>query len=148
MRFSTRTKSESVIHNLPLRMSPDISSTKPAICDPSCAFRHSYTSPRDAAQSFRLMKRCSPFKPHGFNNGVNVTTDRAIYRADKLIIAAGSWVTQFLEPSHARHFKVYRQVMFWFRIRDDLRSQFVPGEFPIFIWILENARENFFYGFP
>jgi len=87
-------------------------------------------------------------KPHGFNNGVNVTTDRAIYRADKLIIAAGSWVTQFLEPSHARHFKVYRQVMFWFRIRDDLRSQFVPGEFPIFIWILENARENFFYGFP
>src|SRR5262249_62091087 len=38
--------------------------------------------------------------------------------------------------------------MFWFRIRDDLRSQFVPGEFPIFIWILENARENFFYGFP
>jgi sarcosine oxidase len=87
-------------------------------------------------------------KPHGSNKGVSVTTDRAVYGADKLIIAAGSWVTQFLEPAHARHFKVYRQVMFWFGIRDDLRSQFLPGEFPIFIWIFENARDNFFYGFP
>jgi sarcosine oxidase len=85
--------------------------------------------------------------PDGFNR-VMVKTDRAVYGADKLIIAAGSWVTQFLEPSHAQHFKVYRQMMFWFRIRDDLRSQFLPGEFPIFIWIFENARENFFYGFP
>src|SRR5262245_14454573 len=60
MRFSSPTKSENVIHNLRLRTSLDISSTKLATCDPSCAFRHSYTSPRDAAQSFRLMKRCSP----------------------------------------------------------------------------------------
>lgn len=73
-------------------------------------------------------------KTHGFNEGVSVTTDRAVYGADKLIIAAGSWVRQFLDPSHARHFKVYRQVMFWFKIRDDLQSQFLPGEFPIFIW--------------
>src|SRR5262245_13975540 len=87
-------------------------------------------------------------KPHGFNKGVSVTTDRAVYAADKLIVAAGSWVTQFLEPLHARHFKVYRQVIFWFRIPDDLRSQFLPREFPIFIWIFENAQENFFYGFP
>ena len=87
-------------------------------------------------------------KTHGFNEGVSVTTDRAVYGADKLIIAAGSWVTQFLEPSYAQHFKVYRQAMFWFKIRDDLQSQFLPGEFPIFIWIFENATENFFYGFP
>src|SRR5262245_30722615 len=85
---------------------------------------------------------------HGLNKGISVKTDRAVYGADKLIIAAGSWVTQFLEPSQAQHFKVYRQVMFWFRIRDDIQSQFLPGEFPIFIWIFENARENVFYGFP
>jgi sarcosine oxidase len=85
---------------------------------------------------------------YGLNKGISVKTDRAVYSADKLIIAAGSWVTQFLDPSHARHFKVYRQVMFWFKIRDDVQSQFFPGEFPIFIWIFENARENFFYGFP
>jgi sarcosine oxidase len=85
---------------------------------------------------------------HGFNKGISVRTDQAVYGADKLIIAAGSWVTQFLEPSHAQHFKVYRQVMLWFRIRDDLQSQFLPGEFPIFIWIFENGGENVFYGFP
>jgi sarcosine oxidase len=85
---------------------------------------------------------------YGLNKGISVKTDRAVYSADKLIIAAGPWVTELLEPSYARHFKVYRQVMFWFRIRDDLESQFLPGEFPIFIWIFENARENVFYGFP
>ena len=87
-------------------------------------------------------------KPDGFNKGVIVKTDRAVYGADKLIIAAGSWVTQFLEPGHAQHFKVYRQAMFWFKIQDDLQNQFLPGKFPIFIWVFENGKENVFYGFP
>jgi sarcosine oxidase len=85
--------------------------------------------------------------PDGFNR-VRVKTDRAVYHADKLIIAAGSWVTQFLEPSLAQHFKVYRQAMFWFKIQDDLQNQFLPGKFPIFIWVFENGGENMFYGFP
>src|SRR5206468_3955215 len=87
-------------------------------------------------------------KPDGFNKGVIVKTDRAVYGADKLIIAAGSWVTQFLEPSLAQHFKVYRQAMFWFKIQDDLQNQFLPGKLPIFIWVFENGGENMFYGFP
>jgi sarcosine oxidase len=87
-------------------------------------------------------------KPDGFNKGVIVKTDRAVYGADKLIIAAGSWVTQFLEPAHAQYFKVYRQAMFWFKIQDDLQNQFLPGKFPIFIWIFQSGGENVFYGFP
>jgi len=87
-------------------------------------------------------------KPDGFNKGVIVKTDRAVYGADKLIIAAGSWVTQFLEPAHAQHFKVYRQAMFWFKIQDDLQNQFLPGKFPTFIWVLQSGGENVFYGFP
>jgi sarcosine oxidase len=93
-------------------------------------------------------ERALSIHPDGFNKGVIVKTDRAVYGADKLIIAAGSWVTQFLEPSYAQHFKVYRQVMFWFRTRDDLENQFLPGKFPIFIWVFENGGENVFYGFP
>lgn len=96
----------------------------------------------------QINEKVLTIKSHAFKKGVRVKTDRAVYGADKLIIAAGPWVTQFLEPSYAQHFKVYRQVMFWFRIRDDLKSQFLPGQFPIFIWIFENARENVFYGFP
>ena len=86
-------------------------------------------------------------KVDGFNR-VIVKTDRAVYHADKLIIAAGSWVTQFLEPSLAQYFKVYRQTMFWFKIQDDLQTQFLPGKLPIFIWVFENGGENMFYGFP
>jgi sarcosine oxidase len=87
-------------------------------------------------------------KADGFSQGVDVKTDRAVYHADKLIIAAGSWVTQFLEPSLAQHFKVYRQAMFWFKIQDDLQTRFLPGKLPIFIWVFENGGENMFYGFP
>jgi sarcosine oxidase len=96
----------------------------------------------------QINERVLTINPDGFNKGVIVRTDRAVYGADKLIIAAGSWVTQFLEPSDAQHFKVYRQVMFWFRIRDDVQSQFLPGQSPIFIWVFENGGENMFYGFP
>ena len=85
--------------------------------------------------------------PDGFNR-VMVKTDRAVYGADKLIIAAGSWVTQFLDLSYAQYFRVYRQVMFWFKIQNDLQNQFLPGKFPIFIWVFEIGGETVFYGFP
>ena len=85
--------------------------------------------------------------PDRFNR-VMVKTDRAAYGADKLIIAAGSWVTQFLDLSYAQYFRVYRQVMFWFKIQNDLQNQFLPGKLPIFIWVFEIGGETVFYGFP
>ena len=96
----------------------------------------------------RTNEKVLSIKTDGFSQGVGVKTDRAVYHADKLIIAAGPWVTQFLEPSLAQHFKVYRQAMFWFKIQDDLQTQFLPGKLPIFIWVFENGGENMFYGFP
>jgi sarcosine oxidase len=98
--------------------------------------------------SLQTHEKVLAINPDGFNRGVLVKTDRAVYGADKLIIAAGSWVPQFLKPPHAQHFKVYRQVMFWFRIRDDLQDQFLPKNFPIFIWVFGNGNGNVFYGFP
>ena len=44
-------------------------------------------------------------KPDGFNKGVIVKTDRAVYGADKLIIAAGSWVTQLPKKKRIRCIK-------------------------------------------
>ena len=79
---------------------------------------------------------------------VTIKTERAVYEAEQLVIAAGSWVTKFLPPAYARFFKVYRQVMYWFRVRDDSRRAFAPGKFPIFIWIVDRARDFGFYGFP
>ena len=81
-------------------------------------------------------------------SGVTVKTSRGAYSAEKVVIAAGPWIAGFLPPSYAHLFKVYRQVMYWFDIREDSRSSFVPPGFPIFIWIFGKGAEFGFYGFP
>ena len=95
----------------------------------------------------RLNQKVSSITPHQ-NTHVRVATESAVYEAEQLVIAAGAWVTKFLPPAYARFFKVYRQVMYWFRVRDDSRRAFAPGKFPIFIWISEAERDFGFYGFP
>jgi sarcosine oxidase len=82
------------------------------------------------------------------DSGVTVKTSRETYRAEKFIITAGPWIGGFLPPAHAHLFKVYRQVMYWFDIREDCRATFAPPGFPIFIWIFAKGGEFGFYGFP
>ena len=82
------------------------------------------------------------------DSGVTVTTSRGSYGAEKVIITAGPWIARFLPPAYTRLFKVHRQVMYWFDIREDRRSTFAPPGFPIFIWIFGKSGEFGFYGFP
>jgi len=82
------------------------------------------------------------------DSGVTVETSRGAYYAEKVIITAGPWIGQFLPPGYAHLFKVSRQVMYWFDIREDCRSAFAPPSFPIFIWIFAKGGEFGFYGFP
>ncbi len=82
------------------------------------------------------------------DSGVMVNTSRGAYCAEKVIITVGPWIGRFLPPAYARLFKVYRQVMYWFDIREDCRSTFAPPGFPIFIWIFAKGGEFGFYGFP
>ena len=84
----------------------------------------------------------------GGDSGVTVTTSRGVYCAEKVIITAGPWIASFLPPAYAHLFKVSRQVMYWFDIREDCRSTFAPPGFPIFIWIFAKGGEFGFYGFP
>jgi sarcosine oxidase len=77
-----------------------------------------------------------------------VRTSRAVYAAEKVVVTAGPWISDFLPPAYRQFFKVFRQVMYWFTIRDDFCSTFLPGEFPIFIWMFEKGRHFGFYGFP
>jgi sarcosine oxidase len=78
--------------------------------------------------------------------GVTVTTNRKTYAADKLIIAAGPWLPDLVGPRLARHFKVYRQVMFWFDLDGPLDA-FVPASCPVFIWELQ-GKQQAIYGMP
>ena len=82
------------------------------------------------------------------DTGVIVKTSRGTYYAEKVIITAGPWIARFLPPAYAQLFKVYRQVMCWFDIREGCRSAFEPPGFPIFIWIFARGSEFGFYGFP
>ena len=78
--------------------------------------------------------------------GVTVVTDRDRYAADRLIVAAGPWLTTLVDRALARHFKVYRQHLYWFAIGGD-PAPFLPAVFPIFIWELQ-GRPHGLYGFP
>lgn len=76
---------------------------------------------------------------------VTVHTDRGVYHADRLVLAAGPWLPQLLRADLAERFRVSRQVLLWFGVDDAAR--FAPGRFPVFIWELQRERQAI-YGFP
>jgi sarcosine oxidase len=80
------------------------------------------------------------------HGGVTVTTDRGRYGADKLIIAAGPWLPQLVDARLAQHFRVYRQIMFWFDLDAPLDA-FVSQRAPVFIWELQGRKQGI-YGLP
>jgi sarcosine oxidase len=74
--------------------------------------------------------------------GVEVRTDRARYRADRLVIAAGPWAAQSA-PVLKSLAMPERQVLIW---TQPLRAEaFTPEVFPIFNMETPEGR---FYGFP
>ena len=77
---------------------------------------------------------------------VAVSTARGTYRAEQLILCAGAWLPELLEPALARHFAVTRQLIYWYELQAPL-ERYTPPQFPIWIWELQD-RENVIYGFP
>ena len=76
-------------------------------------------------------------------SGVAVTTSLGTYRADRLVVTAGSWAPKVLADM-GLPLVVERQVLYWFRTRKP--ELFVPDRFPIFIWQQPDALQ--LYGFP
>jgi sarcosine oxidase len=73
--------------------------------------------------------------------GVRVTSARGSYRAQRLVIAAGSWLPRLL-PKLAAHLWVERSVLFWFEPRGELDAF---TKLPVYI--VEDT-DRFYYGFP
>jgi sarcosine oxidase len=80
------------------------------------------------------------------SSGVTVTTDKGTYSADALIVSTGAWLPQLLGARYAKPFAVRRQLLFWFDV-DGPIAPYQPGNFPIFIWELQSAKQAI-YGFP
>jgi sarcosine oxidase len=82
-----------------------------------------------------------------FPDSVEIFTDKAVYKADKLIISAGAWIKDFVEIEQKELFQIYRQVFYWFDVADNYEL-FKLGNFPIFIWEFGRWENDFVYGFP
>ncbi len=78
--------------------------------------------------------------------GVRVVTDRAVYSAGQVVVAAGPWTATLLGGDWAGRLSTFRQVMHWFPADDP--TLFSPERFPVFIWMHGAAPEDWFYGFP
>jgi sarcosine oxidase len=81
--------------------------------------------------------------------GVSVVTDCARYASEQLILCAGPWLPGLL-PEGRDLFAVYRQVQFWFPIRERYE---LLRTMPVFVWDFGGERDGFvhfdgFYGFP
>jgi len=74
--------------------------------------------------------------------GVTVVTDKAKYRANKLILAAGAWIGQ-LAPELKNLAVPERQVLAW--LQPHRPEWFVPKTFPVFNLAVEEGR---YYGLP
>ena len=81
------------------------------------------------------------------DKSVEVRTSKGNYSAAKVIMTAGSWIPKLLGPDCARYFKVYRQMLCWFRVAKH-QERFTPERFPVFIWITGNRPRDMMYGFP
>jgi sarcosine oxidase len=81
--------------------------------------------------------------------GVTVTTSGATYTAGQLLLCAGAWIGN-LFPQGRDLFAVYRQLQFWFPIREGYAQL---RDMPAFVWDIGGDQQGFvhldgFYGFP
>lgn len=76
-------------------------------------------------------------------SGVQVTTDRGEYEAEKLVVAAGAWAGRAM-PALEGILRPERQVLGWFQ--PSTPAHFDPERFPVFI--VEVPDGDHYYGFP
>jgi len=74
---------------------------------------------------------------------VTVTTDRATYQAEKLIICSGAWSSKLLADLNI-NLEITRQVLGW--LWPQFPKQFVLNTFPV--WGIEQPDNSLAYGFP
>jgi sarcosine oxidase len=78
---------------------------------------------------------------------VSVRTTSGEYTAGTVIIAAGPWLSELVDPKFMPGLKVTRQVVCWFRVKDNAHfGDFQPARFPTFVW--QVPAEQISYGFP
>jgi sarcosine oxidase len=93
-----------------------------------------------AGADIRARERVLEWEP--LAGGVRVTTDRGVYEAERLVLAAGAWMGS-LVPALAGLAEPERQVLAWFAPLQP--ALFTPSRFPVFNLSVPEGR---YYGFP
>jgi sarcosine oxidase len=93
-----------------------------------------------AGADIRARERVIDWEP--FGDGVRVTTERGVYEAGSLVLAAGAWMGS-LVPTLADLAQPERQVLGWFAPLEP--ALFTPKRFPVFNLMVPEGR---YYGFP
>ncbi len=75
-------------------------------------------------------------------NGVKVSTDRATYESDQVVLASGAWIPE-IAPALKPLLDPERQVLAWFQPIEP--GLFEPSAFPVFNLTVPEGR---YYGFP
>ena len=112
------------------------------ILDPDACNRAHIQQARGEGAVVRMEEALTEWRTDG--DGVIVTTEAGSYRADHLVVSAGSW-TRDLVPELALPLAIERQVLFWFDV-DRSRSEYALDRFPIYAF--QHASAAFCYGFP
>lgn len=106
---------------------------------------------RASGAQTRTGERVQAVEPVGNGDTVRVRTNTASFTADRVVIAAGAWLPEFLgrqaRADWQADFSVHRQVMHWFDT-GSAAADFAPGRFPVFIWMFGDGQEDYMYGFP
>lgn len=76
--------------------------------------------------------------------GARVVTDRDIYEAAHVVVAAGAWTPGLLGQPLAG-LEIHRQILFWFATEGD---DYGSDRFPVYIWMHGQTEDDLFYGFP
>lgn len=109
----------------------------------ACVNAH-LTIAEERGAEIRRLERVLGFEAS--DTAVEITTDRATYAGEQLIVAVGAWAPKFFPPVITRCLRIVRQTLLWFDIDGD-HERFLPQNFPIFIWELQ-GRSQGLYGFP
>ncbi|MBB1598660.1 N-methyl-L-tryptophan oxidase [Variovorax sp. UMC13] len=106
---------------------------------------------RGLGATLRTGERVQAVEPLGNGDTTAVQIEGTRFTADRVVIAAGPWLPEFLgrqaRADWQADFAVYRQVMYWFDT-GTAAPDFAPGRLPIFIWMFGDAQEDYMYGFP
>lgn len=75
--------------------------------------------------------------------GVKLILEGKDITADKVLLSAGGWITDFLGEKEKVQFKICRQVLNWVETASDDWK-----DYPVFMWGFGPYPEDFIYGFP